>query len=505
MRNPVPSTPDPIPMRVGIIGIQHESNTFIRTPTDLALFEEQGLAVGEQVRDKFDDAHHEIGGILQGLDEQGIEAVPILGAVAMPSGPVTAEALEALLKIVSDGLAAAGDLDGLLVAPHGAGVSESEPDMDGYWLSRLRERVGADLPMICTLDAHANLSPRMIESCDATIMYRSNPHLDQRQRGIEAAKLMARTLRGEIRPTQAYALPPIAINIEKQFSEAPPCKPMYDLADQILQRPGVLSNSIALGFPYADVEEMGSGFIVVTDNDPALAQRCADELTQYLFDHREDFVAELINIDEAIDRALAAEGSVCLLDMGDNVGGGSAADGTLIAHRLHERKVVSSFVALNDPDAAKQAFDAGVGATLELTMGGKVDDMHGPPLTAPVTVRFLGDGMFKETEARHGGRTGFVMGPTAIVETEQGLTIQLTSLRTAPFSLGQLRCCNLDPRKFKILVAKGVNAPVAAYREVCHTMIRVNTAGSTSADMDKFTYHHRRRPLFPLEPIDDWR
>jgi microcystin degradation protein MlrC len=491
-------------MRIGIIGIQHESNTFISTPTDLDLFKEQNLAIGDQVREKYRDTHHEVGGFFQGLDEHDIEAVGIIGAVAMPSGTVTGQTLDELLKIVFDGLDAAGQLDGLLVAPHGAGVSEKHRDMDGYWLSLLRDRVGKDLPIICTLDAHTNLSQRMIDACDATVIYRTNPHLDQRQCGVEAANLMARTLRGEIKPTQACALPPIVINIEKQFTDDPPCRPMYDLADQILKRPGVLSNSVALGYPYADVAEMGSGFIVVTDNNPTLAQQYADELAQYLFDHRDEFVANLISIDDAIDQAKAASGSVCLLDMGDNVGGGSSADGTFIAHRLHAKQIAGSFVAINDPQSAEQCRGAGVGAELELTIGGKTDDLHGQPLTAQVTVRYLGDGIFTEDQPRHGGRSGYVMGPTAIVETEHGLTIQLTSIRTAPFSLGQIRCCDLDPGRFKILVAKGVNAPVAAYREVCDTFIRVNTPGSTSADMNSFTFHTRRRPLFPLEPIDSW-
>ena len=488
-------------MRVGIIAIQHESNTFIRTPTDLDLFKEQWLAVGPQVRDKYEKSHHEVGGFLTGLDREGIEAVPILGAVAMPSGVVSAPALDALLAMTLNRLGKAGHLDGILVAPHGAGVSEKHPDMDGYWLSLLRSKIGANTPIICTLDPHANLSQRMINACDATILYRTNPHLDQRQCGLEAANLMARTLAAQVKPAQACALPPIAISIDRQCTDETPCRALCDLADQIRQRPGVLSSSIALGFPYADVEEMGSGFIVVTDNDPDLAQQCVDELTHYLYNHRQEFVAKLISIDEAIDRASETNGSVCLLDMGDNVGGGSAADGTFLARRLHERQGADSFVALNDPKSVGQCFEVGLGATLNLCVGGKTDELHGAPLRAKFTVRYLGEGTFSETEPRHGGRSQYVMGATAVVQTEHGLTVQLTSIRTAPFSLGQIRCCDLDPHQFKILVAKGVNAPMAAYREVCEHFIRVNTAGTTSADITHFTFQHRRKPLFPFEAI----
>lgn len=488
-------------MRVAIISIQHESNTFLAKPTDLAAFEQGGLPIGEQVREVYGPSHHEVGGFFEGLDTAGIEAAPIIAANATPGGAVTREALEHLLKLTFDGLDSAGEIDGILVAPHGAGVCESHRDMDGYWLSLLRQRVGDAMPIICTLDPHANLSQRMVDACNATIIYRTNPHLDQRARGLEAAALMAGTLRGEVAPVQACALPPIAINIERQFTDDPPCRPLLELADEIKTRPGVLSDSVVLGFPYADVEEMGSGFVVVTDNDPALAQRYCDELAAYLHEHRAAFAGEFIEIDDAIDMALAAEGPVCLLDMGDNVGGGSAADGTYLARRLHERTIRDSFVALYDPQAARQCFDAGVGAELTLTVGGRTDDMHGPPMQVHAVVDYLGDGHFTETEPRHGGRTIGNMGPTAVIETDTGLTIQLTSRRTPPFSLNQVRSCDIDPASMKILVAKGVNAPVAAYREVCGTCIRVNTPGSTCADMRKFDYKHRRRPLYPLEEI----
>jgi microcystin degradation protein MlrC len=488
-------------MRVAIISIQHESNTFLPQPTDIAAFSRNGLPLGEKVREVYGPSHHEVGGFFEGLDAAGIEAVPIIAANATPGGALPAETLEHLLKLTFDGLDAAGKLDGILVAPHGAGVCEAHRDMDGYWLSLLRERVGKDMPIICTLDPHANLTRRMVDACNATIIYRTNPHLDQRARGLEAAALMARTLRGEVKPTQACALPPIAINIERQFTDDSPCRELLALADEIKTRPGVLSDSVVLCFPYSDVEEMGSGFVVVTDNDPALAQKYCDELAAYLHEHRALFAGEFIEIDEAIDMALATDGPVCLLDMGDNVGGGSAADGTFLAKRLHERKVKASFIALYDPQAAKQCFDAGLGAELTLSVGGKSDDMHGPPIEVHAMVEFLGDGHFEEPQARHGGRTQFNMGPTAIVRTDTGLTIQLTSQRTPPFSLNQVRSCDIDPASMKILVAKGVNAPVAAYREVCVKSIRVNTPGSTCADMRKFDYKYRRRPLYPLEEI----
>lgn len=494
-------------MRVGIIGLCHESNTFIPKPTVYDDFRRVGIQVGEELRKAFLNGHHEISGFFEGLAEAGIDAVPIYYARTTPSGAISAETADRLVEDLLRYLAEAGKLDGLLLCPHGANVAENHPDLDGYWLSRVRAAVGANMPIVCTIDPHCNLSPLMVNSVNATIAYRSNPHLDQRQRGLEASRLLARTLRGEVKPTQAGAFPPIAINIERQLTTASPCKEFYDLANQMLTRPNVLSNSIVLGFPYSDVEEMGSAFIVVTNNDPATAQKYADELANYLVKHRHDFVAVLTPVAEAVEEATKHAAPVCLLDMGDNVGGGSPGDSTLIAHEILRRGNPRTFIALCDPQAVQVAQKAGVGNTISLAVGGKVDNRHGQPLHVTVRVKSLHEGKFTESQARHGGMTQFDMGLTAIVETlnEDGkpgpLTIQLTTNRTIPASLGQIVSCGLDPKSFQILVAKGVHAPIGAYGPISSKTIRVNTAGSTSADMTSFTYHNRRKPLFPLEEI----
>jgi microcystin degradation protein MlrC len=200
-------------MRVGIIGIQHESNTFQKAPTTWDQFEQGALLTGAAIQREYGASHHEIGGFFRGLDEEGIDAVPIFFAWALPGGAVTSRTLEKLLQAMLNELKNAGELNGLLVAPHGAAVSESRPDMDGAWLRELRSRVGPKMPIIGTLDLHANLSQEMVQATDALIGYRTNPHLDQRQRGQEAARLMARVLRGEVRPTHAAAMAPVAINI----------------------------------------------------------------------------------------------------------------------------------------------------------------------------------------------------------------------------------------------------------------------------------------------------
>jgi microcystin degradation protein MlrC len=494
-------------MRIGIIALLHESNTFVRQPTTLKQFHDDLYLEGEAIRKHLADSHHEIGGFFAGLEQcrrdDDVIAVPLLATRATPAGTITAETMATLVDRMLSIVAVTPDLDGILVAPHGAAVSQLAADADGYWLSKLREQVGKDLPIIGTLDAHANLSPAMIQACNALVAYRTNPHLDQRARGIEAATLMVRTVRGEVCPTMAASFPPLVINIERQCTSEPHLQRHYQFADEQLAQPRVLSNSILLGFPYADVAEMGAATIAVTDNDSGLAQQLADKLADRLWLHRTDFVGQLTSIDAALKTCESDNQSrYCLLDMGDNVGGGSAADGTTLAAALLAQCIGPSFVCLYDPEAVAACSAAGVGAHLRLAVGGKVDDRHGVPLKVEARVVSLHSGRFREDAPRHGGIVEFDQGATVVIETlDCGLTIMLTSRRMVPFSLQQIKSCQLEPLQFRILVAKGVNAPIAAYREVCDKFLRVNSIGSTAADLNQLELFNRRRPLFPFEAI----
>jgi microcystin degradation protein MlrC len=490
--------------RIGILALLQESNTFISQATTFEHFASHMLLEGEAIRARLADSHHEIGGFFETLDAADVEVAPIFATRALPFGRVEKAAIERLFELMFAALDKAGKVDGMLVAPHGATVSEPYPDVDGYWLSQVRARLGRETPIIGTLDPHVNLSPQMVAACDALISYRTNPHVDQRERGREAATLMLRTLRGEVRPTMAASFPPLAIDIERQCSSEEPCRSYYAQVDQVRRRPGVLSCSVMLGFPYADVQEMGSAVVVVTDGDRAAAEAHVGELGREMWNRRREFVGAHVGIEASLDKAAALEGPICLLDMGDNVGGGSPGDGTLLAHAVHRREMPRTFVCLYDPESVRQAEAAGVGAKLSLRVGGKSDQLHGEPLAAEFEVLGLYDGKFSETEPRHGGMKDFDQGRTAVVRSEHGLTVMLTTRRMTPFSLQQLISCGLDPSSFHILIAKGVNAPLAAYAPVCKHIVRVDTPGVTTADMTRLEFHHRRRPMFPFEPDAAW-
>ena len=209
---------------------------------------------------------------------------------------------------------------------------KTRPTWTAHWLREVRSRVGPTMPIVGTLDPHANLSEAMVRTTDFLVAYRTNPHLDQRDRGRDAARVMARMLRHEIRPTQAAAFPPLAINIERQSTANSPCKECYEALDDMLDDRRLLSNSLLLGFPYADVPEMGTSVLVITNDEPELARKLADDFADYLRMRANDFAGQFIEVPAAIEIAVKLPGPVCLLDMGDNVGGGAPGDGTVL-HR----------------------------------------------------------------------------------------------------------------------------------------------------------------------------
>lgn len=484
--------------RVALLGIYHESNTFASPATTGADFRAGKYLIGQAIREEYQAAHHEIGGMLEVMDREGIEVLPVVYASATPGGTISAETADWLVSTLLNELERVLPVDGCLVVPHGAAVSEEFRDLDGHWLSEVRRRVGKSIPIVGTLDLHANVSQRMVAATTALVTYRENPHLDMRQRGVEAANLMVGCLRKRIDPVQVLVQAPLAISIEQQLTGAEPCRGLSAFADQFREDPAILSLSIQLGFPYADVEEMGASVIVVANGDRAKALETARRVEGYLLDHRESFVGEKTGIEAALQQIATAARPVLLLDMGDNVGGGGPANNLALLQALEESGAYQYFVCICDPEAVRTAERHRPGETFELSIAGTVGE-------APATCRIeatllrLTDGEFEESHPRHGGEIRFQMGRTAVVSTARGSVLMLTSRRVMPFSLQQLISHGIDPTQFDAIVAKGVNAPIAAYAPVCPTLIQVDTPGVTQADMTRFAYQHRRRPLFPFE------
>jgi microcystin degradation protein MlrC len=292
----------------------------------------------------------------------------------------------------------------------------------------------------------------------------------------------------------------LILRISCQYTSEEPASILYDNVREAMRLPGILSASTAMGFYYSDVAEMGASFLAVADGDLALAQRTAHRMAQKAWDMRERFTRPLPDAAAAVAiAAKSAKKPVVLLDIGDNVGGGSPADSTILFEEVQRQNAPNALVILYDPEAVRQCVAAGIRAPIELKAGGKTDRMHGDPVHIRGCIRILSDGRFVETQIRHGGWGHGDQGITAVVETEEGHTVILTSERMAPMSLEQVISLGIHPERKDILIVKGVVAPRAAYEPVAGEFIPVGTPGVTADDPRTFSYRRRRAPLYPLE------
>ncbi len=487
-------------MRIAIAGVLHESNTFLSVPTSIDRFRESSLLEGEAIEPAWHNAPHEWAGFFEGAEANHFEPVPLLVAHAMPSGTLTAPCFEEIASRIIELLRRAGTVDGVLLGLHGATVSAPYRDADGEIIFRVRQAVGPDMPIIVTLDCHANVSRKMFVNATAIVIYGTCPHLDQKQRGLEAAELIARTVRREVRPTGWLETPPVCINITRQHTDHFPATEVRRDMLAARGRSGILSASFALGFPYADVPEMGMAFLAYSDGNPGVAKDAAVWMARSAWDRRYEYLTDAMPVEMAVREAAASRiRPVVLNDVGDNVGGGSAADSTFLLAEAYRQNARGMCIVLADPEAVRVCVAAGVGATVSLMVGGKTDRLHGAPVAITGSVRTISDGQFTESEVRHMGMKNFDQGTTAVVETAEEHTVVLTTYRQAPSSLHQILHLGIRPAQKQMIVAKGVILPRPAYDPVAERTIYVNTPGSTTAAIEGLEYSQRRKAMFPFD------
>ena len=487
-------------MRLALLGMAHETNTFSRVAASFDEFQQAGILRGHEMVREYRDSDHIIAGYLEAADLFGCDVVPLIHAATGPIGTITKEAFNRIagemLKLLTDN----GPWDGVLLTQHGAAVSEEYPDADGEIAARVRSLVGPDVPMGLTPDLHGNLSRKMIDNSTVTVAYRTNPHLDTRQRALECAELIVRTINGEVQPVQALEMPPLVCNIVKQFTGEEPMLGVIRDVEQAIARPGILSASVAQGYPYADVAEMGMGFLAISDGDPEAARSAARWMARRAWDRRGEFVGDIPSATEALqDAAASGEGPVVLMDVGDNIGGGSSADSTILLAEAKRLGVKGYLQTLYDPEAVATCAAAGVGAEVTLKVGGKTDDMHGSPVEVTGSVRVISDGKFEDPTPTHGGYRFYDGGTTVVLETADEHTLVLTSKRIGNTSRQQMYSLGIRPEDKRVVVAKGVVSPRPAYEPIASKIILVNTPGVTTADLSFFDYKSRRCPLYPFE------
>lgn len=466
--------------RVGIVGLWHETNTYSPRPTGMAEFEALELGAGEEIIHRHAGKRTVIGGFLSSAD---IELIPVFAAGAWPSGPVDADTASRLLQMLGDHLEAAGPLDGVLANLHGAMVGVGRPDMEADTVRVIRQVLG-EVPVVGVVDFHANPSVELVEDIDVLIGYDTYPHVDMYERGVEAGLWVTRLIGGEAVKTRVGKHPLLTTPLS-QWTDADPMATLMARAREHADELGVERVGITGGFAYSDTERAGISVLATagTGDDGAVDQLISRVLADI------DQAADRFSISrpgpaEAVATAMAApDKPVVLADVADNIGGGSAGDGTALLAELLAQGAEGALSIVADAEIAAAAHRAGVGAEVSGKVGGKTDDLHGTPVEFTGTVRGLSDGSYVS-----GGSWGtgleLSMGPTAWLEVS-GIDLVVTSRPTPPFHMEQVTHLGIDPAAASIITAKGAVAWRSAYGDVAKTVIDVDTPGVCPLDVTR--------------------
>jgi microcystin degradation protein MlrC len=486
--------------RVALAGVFHETNTFASSSTDVRAFERRnGWLDHEQLSAAYAGTRTVVGGMLEAAAQHGLDVVPVFGAYATPSGLVTRTAFDTIVDRLCDGLSAAGPWDGLLLELHGAMVVDGLEDPETHLLEQVRA-VLDDRPIAAVTDLHANMTQRRVEHLDILVGYRTNPHVDTFESGTDATTHLSRCLtRGQ--PTiLSHARSGVLAAPIAQDSDQIPLLRLLQRARQLERRHRFLDVTVHGGYAFADVPHAGLSFTVTAfDGDQAAAEQAVEELAALGWQHRHEFATDLPDEHTAIERAIRQArdhgGPVVVADTGDNIGGGSPGDGTWLLHALLEAGGPNAATTLCDPSSVDRATAAGIGATVELELGGRGETLGGAPVVAPVSVRALGGGAFTNTgPMAHGARV--TMGPVAVV-TLGSLDIVLQSQPVQPNDPELFRSVGIEPRNYDLLVLKGAAALRAGWTPLATGFVDAGTRGVTDGDLTRLPYR-RLRDVWPL-------
>jgi microcystin degradation protein MlrC len=495
--------------RVVAAEISHETNVFSAVPTDLDAFEAAGILRGNEIVEARTGTNSAFGGFIEGAKAAGLELIPIVAVWATPSGMVSRDAATALAKVVTDGITAAGHVDGVLLALHGAMVTESDEDGDAFFLEAVRRTVGPRVPIVATLDLHANFSPRMVASADLLIGYDTYPHVDMRERAAEASLLLRGLMERTIRPTTALRKPPMLPTSQRMTTDQDPMRGLIARAHEMEAMPGVVNVTVAGGFPPADVEDAGFGVLVTTDDDQRLADRLADELALRAWAVRDQFLGGVIGFDEAaaiIEQNRPRDDPLVVVDIGDNPWTGGPGDSAeLLRFFLSLNLEHAALALIRDPESVQHCIAASVGATVDLILGGKIDRLHGAPLPVHAYVRLLSDGcyvnvgpMMAGVPVNLGASAVVICGPHA---PDSGVAVLLTTRAETPIDLNVFRSHGIEPTGCRVIGLKGKGHFRAAFEPIANRVILVEGPGITGADLSRLPFRRIRRPIWPLDQL----
>jgi microcystin degradation protein MlrC len=482
-----------------------ETNSFSPIPTGLGLFEHTMLVRNGEFGERVN---------LFGLPlivwrdraaALGWQVTQGLAAFATPAGDTTRAAYETLRDEILADLEQALPVDAVMLNLHGAMVAEGYPDAEGDLLQRVRQLIGPDIPLLAELDLHGHQTQLKLDSADVLVYFKHYPHVDAEARAHELFDIAQRMVQDGLRPRMAMHNCRM-LGIFPTTRE--PLQGFVSHMQEVEGREGILSVSLVHGFPWSNMPDIGTRVVVVAESDQSLAERTAAELGDWVWQHRDDIIAPFCTLDNALDRVAAATSTgkpLVLADMADNTGLGAAGDSTFVIQRLLERDIGGVAVSpLWDPVAVELAFDAGMGATLKMRIGGKLGAASGQPLDLTVTVM----GLTRDATQQFGGGTQ-KLGDVAwlrvctesdgAVTDEDAIDIIVNSVRVQAFDPECFSAAGLDPMQPRALVVKSTQHFYAGFAPIAEEVLYVATPGCGSMMFSDIEHPLLQAKLWPRE------
>lgn len=489
-------------MRIGLIWISQETDTFNPTPTTVESFAAFGIDRGDAIIENLGTVGM-VGGYLEAARGRGdVETVPIFKARSVAGGRLSSETLAFLSHELEIGLRSAGPLDGLALQLHGACAADGVDDVEGHLLAVAREVLGDSTPIVISLDHHANVTQAMVDLSSAIVGHRTQPH-DQYDTGVLGAQMLFRIVAGEVDPVTAWRKIPLLSHQEQYLTSKGPMKVWFDRARALESIRAIVQISNFPMQPWLDLEEGGWATVVVADGDSELAEAFADELAALAWSMREEFQQKSsVSPAEAVGLAVATEGLVILSDTGDSVLGGAGGDSTVLLREMMTQGVEgSALVPIVDPIAAAELAGLRQGGSVTVQVGGRVAAMH-EPVTISGTLRLTGE---MTVEVGGGYASPVVdLGVTAVVDTEIGTVVITEMPGVGGVHPDMYLGIGIDPSDYGMVVVKTASN-FQYFAAIASAVVRADTSGPTQSDIGSLDWKRIPRPIYPLDDLQTWQ
>ncbi len=492
--------------RVLIAGLFHETHTFLTERTPWSAF---SVRRGHEFFAARGDGSP-LAGVLEVADERGWEVIPTIDARATPSGTVEDSVFEQFWSELRDAaeLALKGRLDGIYLVLHGAMATETIRDPEGELVRQLRALPGGNaVPIGGVLDLHGNISREFAEATQAFVAYRKNPHTDACEAARDGARLLDRVMLAGRWPVTLHAAPGIVWPPTGVSTQDEPMRVLEELAREIERTyPDIAAVNVFASYSFADTPDTGVSFTAVTFGDPDEACRELQSLCDEAIRRREQGNVVPPSLDSVLPTIQAEVGRgetpVIIVEPSDNIGGGAPGDLTHVFRALVANGISNSAVVINDPNAVAEVSSRAIGWRGPLTLGGRSDPRFDSPVTCEVELLSVSNGQFT-LEDRHSHLASMCgvqidMGPCAVIR-HAGIRVLLTSRKTPPFDLGQLRSQGIVPEELSVIGVKAAVAHRQAYDPITKHSHTVNTLGPCTSDLRSLPFVQIRRPIFPLD------